>query len=127
MQQTQIVVWMMLTMKDQDSFLHELGDRIQATRKELGLTQTEFGKMLGLSQQVIADYEAGHRNIPVYTLARIAKALGTDIDELVKGKADKRKRGPAPKVQSLVERINRLPKTRQRFVVDMLENALQVR
>jgi len=127
MLETNVMVLVELSMKDQDNFLRDMGSRMQTARRELGLTQTEFGKMLNLSQQVVADYEAGHRNIPIYTLARIAEALGRDMNELVKGKTEQRKRGPAPKVQGLIERVHQLPKARQRFVVNMLENALQMR
>jgi hypothetical protein len=34
------------------------------------------------------------------------------------------KRGPAPKLQQQMDRIAKLPKTRQRFVMDMLDSML---
>ena len=47
---------LIVVMVDQKTFLVTLGQRIQARRKALGLTQAEFGKLVDLSQQVIADY-----------------------------------------------------------------------
>jgi transcriptional regulator with XRE-family HTH domain len=125
MQQTNTIVLVTIAMKDQHIFLNELGSRIQEYRKELGLTQTEFGKMLNLSQQVIADYEAGHRNIPIYTLANIAEALGVDISDLVNGKKYTRKRGPAPTLQKQLEVIQRLPKERRNAVMQVIEMAVK--
>lgn len=125
MQPTNTIVLVTFAMKDQQAFLEELGSRIQGFRKELGLTQTEFGKMLQLSQQVIADYEAGHRNIPVYTLANIAEALGVDVSELVNGRKGARKRGPAPTLQKQLEVIQRLPKERRKAVMQVIEMAVK--
>lgn len=34
------------------------------------------------------------------------------------------KRGPAPKLQQQIERIGQLPKTKQRFVMEMLDTVL---
>jgi hypothetical protein len=34
------------------------------------------------------------------------------------------KRGPAPKLQQQIERIQKLPKSRQRFVMEMLDTVL---
>ena len=35
------------------------------------------------------------------------------------------KRGPAPKLQQQIERITRLPKAQQRFVMQMIDTVLQ--
>ncbi len=40
-------------------------------------------------------------------------------------RAKSRKRGPAPKIQQQLERINALPKAQQRFVMQMIETVLQ--
>lgn len=115
-----------VVMTDQKTYLQELGQRICTRRKEAGLTQTEFGKLVSLSQQVIADYEAGNRNIPIFTLARMAEVLGVDVGELTGGEqAGQRKRGPAPRVQKQLEKIQALPKEKQKFVRQALDMALQ--
>ena len=117
---------LVIVMVDQKTFLVTLGQRIQARRKALGLTQADFGKLVDLSQQVIADYEAGNRNIPVYTLARMAEVLGMDVGELrEEHKPVGRKRGPAPLVQRQLEQIQALPKQKQKFVLQALDMALK--
>jgi transcriptional regulator with XRE-family HTH domain len=114
-------------MIDQKTFVQTLGQRIQSHRKAAGLTQTEFGKLLNLSQQVIADYEAGNRNIRAYTLARMAEVLGMNVGELQQGEKQPacRKRGPAPMVQRQLEKIQGLPKDKQKFVLQALDMALK--
>ena len=115
-------------MIDQDRYFRDLGERLAALRRDAGMTQTQLGKTVGLSQQMIAEYEAGTRkHIPLCRLIDMAEVLGVGVDDLVNvSNGQKRKRGPAPKVQQLVERIYRLPSSRQKFVTAMIENALQV-
>ncbi len=114
-------------MMDQKAFVQTLGQRLQTCRKAAGLTQTEFGKLLDLSQQVIADYEAGNRSIRAYTLARMAEVLGMDVGELQQGEKppEARKRGPAPMVQRQLEKIQGLPKEKQKFILQALDLALK--
>ena len=113
-------------MMDQKIFVQRLGKRIQTSRKAAGLTQTEFGKMLDLSQQVIADYEAGRRHIRAYTLARMAEALGIDVCDLQdEKKTENKKRGPSPIIQRQLEKIQTLPKEKQNFVLQALDMALK--
>lgn len=57
----------------------------------------------------------------------MATLFATTVDELV-GHAQQRqaaaKRGPLPKRQQRIEAIAQLPKTRQRFVTQMLDTVL---
>ncbi len=105
----------------------ELGQRIATTRKALGLTQTQVAEQLGISQQTFAHYEVGRLRIAVATLMPLAEILNTSADELVYGKAAKRinKRGPASKLQQQVEQVSQLPRTKQQFVMDMLDTVIQ--
>lgn len=47
------------------------------------------------------------------------------LDELVGETTQARKRGPTPKLQRQLEQISRLPRAKQRFVIEMLETVLQ--
>lgn len=115
-------------MIDQKTFFMDLGRRLAELRKEQGLTQGQMAERAQCSQQMIAEYEAGKRNIPVWRLLTIADALGVAVDDLLKDSGNgSRKRGPASKVERLADEIAKLPRTRQRFVVEMIENALRVR
>ena len=82
-------------------------------------------RILGLTQQMIASYEVGRRRVPVSLLPQIAETLAVSLEELL-GKKDVQpaKRGPAPKLQQQIERIQRLPRAKQRFVIEMLDTVL---
>jgi transcriptional regulator with XRE-family HTH domain len=105
-------------------FLAELGERIARRRKEQGLTQVQLAELLGISQQLVAFYERGERRIPVDVLPEAARLLGVSVEELLGLRPENGKRGPAPKLQQQLERISRLPRAKQRFVMDMLDTVL---
>lgn len=59
---------------------------------------------------------------PVSLLPAIAVALAVSVETLIGQKeAAPGKRGPAPKLQQQMERIQRLPRAKQRFVMDMID------
>jgi transcriptional regulator with XRE-family HTH domain len=115
------------TMTDEDKhFFVKLGQRVAALRNEQDLTQVRLAELLGISQQHMASFEGGRRKIPANLLPRLAQLFGITVDELlgVSGKPPQ-KRGPASKLQMQVEQISRLPKSKQRFVIEMLDTVIQ--
>lgn len=54
-----------------------VGKNIRTIRKERGLTQKELGKLLGVSQAAIGQFENANANLQFETVAKIAKALNT--------------------------------------------------
>lgn len=106
-------------------FLQELGQRVAELRKAQGLTQAALATLLGISQQLMASYEGGRRRIPVALLPTLAKHLAVSVEELLGVSNGSRKRGPASKFQRQLEQISRLPRAKQRFVVEMLDTVLQ--
>ena len=57
----------------------ELSLEIGGLRASLELTQTEFGRLVGMPQSTIARIEPGKQAPSVATLKRIAKATGTEL------------------------------------------------
>ncbi len=111
--------------KDEKAFFAQLGTRIAEVRKAQGITQAQLAEVLSVSQQTINAYEVGRRRMPVSSLPVIARHLGVSIEELLGDtSAAARKRGPAPKLQQQIERIQQLPRTRQRFVMEMIDTVL---
>ena len=109
---------------DEKAFFRQLGTRIAALRKEQGLTQVQLAETLGLTQQMIASYEVGRRRVPVSLLPALARALSTSLEALIGEKAPPAKRGPAPQIQQKIERLTRLPKAKQRLVMEILDGVL---
>ncbi|AOM42109.1 helix-turn-helix domain-containing protein [Xenorhabdus hominickii] len=56
-----------------------VGQRIQAKRKELGITATALAKQIGISQQQLSRYERGTNRINLAHLVAITKLLSTPI------------------------------------------------
>lgn len=107
------------------AFFARLGARVAELRKARNVTQVEMAQTLGVSQQTINSYEVGRRRIPVSALPRLARSLGVSIEELLGEDAGTAKRrGPTPKLQQQIERILELPRTQQRFVMQMLDTVL---
>ncbi len=57
-----------------------VGQRIRATRDEVGLTQLQLADRMEVSQPVIAALEAGRGNPTVGQLAAVAEALQVGLD-----------------------------------------------
>ena len=58
-------------LKDSETF----PEKIKAFRETLGLTQTEFGEVCGLSQKQISHYETGAEIPSLVSFARIIRAF----------------------------------------------------
>jgi len=110
--------------QDERAFFAQLGARIAELRKGADITQVQLAEFLGVSQQTVNAYEAGHRRMAISALPRLARLLGVSIEELIGEPAKPGKRGPTPIWQQKVERLSRLPKTQQKVVMEMLDGLL---
>lgn len=63
-----------------------LGKRIKVFREQLGISQSELGKQLGLTRASISQYELGAiKEMKMGQLIKMAKALRVDAEELATG------------------------------------------
>lgn len=90
-----------------------LGDRIRRHRLAKGLTQTELGQRIGISQRVVAYYELKGSSPPPEILVKIADVLDVSTDVLLGRKKTGRAgdREPARDVRRLrhLKRLDELP------------------
>jgi len=63
----------------------ELGKRVRARRKELGLSQIGLAEVCGLHFTFISTVERGERNLSLASLLAIADGLDVDPAEFVRG------------------------------------------
>lgn len=91
------------------------------------MTQTQLADTIGISQQTIAHYEGGKLRIAVALLPQLAILLAVSVEEIIgdKAPAAKGKRGPTPRLQRQVELIGLLARTKQKFVMEMLDAVIQ--
>ncbi len=112
---------------DERAFFVQLGLRIADLRKQHGITQIQLAETLDVSQQTINSYEVARRRVPVSALPTLATLFEVSVDELL-GKEDKQtsnKRGPASKLQKQLERVSSLPRSKQKFVIEMIDTVIQ--
>ena len=57
-------------------------NRIEQIRKERGIRQDEFAKLMGVSRQTISSLETGRYNPYIYLAYKIAKYFGMTIEEV---------------------------------------------
>ena len=112
---------------EERAFFAKLGARIADLRKAQGITQIQMAESLGVSQQTINSYEVARRRIPVSALPLMARMLAASVDELLGEpiKSAKGKRGPTPKLQQQMERVSLLPRSKQKFVIEMIDTVIQ--
>ena len=64
-----------------------IGERVGGIRRQLGLSQAAFARLLGVSRNTLAKAERGH--VPrAATLGRVARAGGVSVDWLMQGSRD---------------------------------------
>ena len=110
--------------QDEKEFFKAMGARIAQLRKDSSITQVQLAQAMEVSQQTVTSWEVGRRGVPVSAVPALARALGCTVETLVGEKAVPVRRGPAPKLQQHMERINQLPKPQQRFVMQVIESVL---
>jgi transcriptional regulator with XRE-family HTH domain len=63
----------------------QIGIRVRAARRDRGLTQDEFAEQIGVSRSAVAQWETGRAGQVTGNLARIAGALGVNVEYLMNG------------------------------------------
>ena len=109
---------------DDKQFFKELGSRVAQLRQQAGLSQQAVADQIGVAQQTLAHYEVARLRMPVSLLPKLAQLFGVPGDELLGLNSGAGKRGPTPKLQQQIERLHRLPKAKQKLVMEMLEGVL---
>ena len=59
--------------------------RLEGARAFTRLNQTEFGKLIGASQQSVSYYESGENEPDIATWLLISEVTGKTVDEIMRG------------------------------------------
>lgn len=59
-----------------------IGELVLEHRREHGISQREFGKMLGVTSQAVSKWERGVCCPDISLLPELSRILGVDINEL---------------------------------------------
>jgi transcriptional regulator with XRE-family HTH domain len=103
------------------------GQRLSDLRRSRGLTQQQLADLLDMSLKAVDYYERRARNPSLEFVRKAAEKLKVSVAELVgaDAKPERQRPGPAPKLQRQIEELRRLPRTKQRFVSELLDAVLQ--
>ena len=71
------------SLPDVDLHFASFGERLRELRKEKGLSQDEFAKMLGTSKQILSRYELGQRSPKIEQVSKYAEKLKVSVDYLL--------------------------------------------
>jgi transcriptional regulator with XRE-family HTH domain len=103
------------------------GQRLAALRKQRGWTQAELATRLKTTVKMVTYYEREAANPTSKTIESIAKVFGISSAEFMgepKTKANGHKPGPPSHIQQLTQRLAKLPRHKQKVVIEMLEGVL---
>lgn len=86
----------------------EINARFKAVRKKCGLTQAEFGKVLGLSASGVSDIEAGRRNVTEQHIIMLNHwdSYRINTDWLRTGEGEMFLPGPKSVLEEVSEKLN---------------------
>ena len=68
-----------------------LPQRIKADRESRKMTQTEYGKIVGISYSYLSNIESGRKQPTLETVNKLLKVLGVDsVEKLIENEFKKR-------------------------------------
>ena len=70
--------------KDKEKFLQNIGEKVKTARELKGLSQFQLGIEAEIPKNQIGRIERGEINTSIFTLKRIADALGIDVEMFVR-------------------------------------------
>lgn len=108
--------------------LDGFGTRLAALRQAKGMTQVELGEAVGVSNRVIAYYEADGAQPPGAMLVDLARVLKVSTGELLGLTPLSEKTSPrTARLLKRLQRIEELPPADQRAVLNLVDAMLDTR
>ena len=101
------------------------GERLRELRKAAGFTQSELATTVGTSQRMIAYYEAQGGNVSADVVAKLARALNVNIDDLVHGTNGKTSSSKQPpqdlRLLRKLRQVEKLPVKERKSVLQFID------
>ncbi len=74
--------------QQESAYLAQLGERVRAWRNGRSMTRKALATASGVSERYLAQLEAGHGNISVLLLRKVAQAMHVAVEDLVRENPD---------------------------------------
>lgn len=104
---------------NEKQFLIEMGQRVAARRKEMGLTQEQTAERMNVSLQTVSCVELGKKAIRPENLAKLCAVLETSADYLLLGRA------PTEKAERSNKKLASLSDSQLHMVDSLIDFFLQ--
>lgn len=107
-------------MREKKDINIKVGNEIRIAREKAGLTQEQFGEMVGLGTKNVSDIERGVAGITIATLKRICERLSISSDTILFGDQT------ANDVEYISERLERLSPEKFTAVLNFLNHIFEM-
>lgn len=102
--------------------IESFGERLAQLRKAAGYTQVEFAAEIGITQRMVAYYEAPSAPPPAHLLPQMAQALGVSVEVLLGiAPAARAKKLGNSRLERRLQAIEKLPPQEKRQVLQLLD------
>ncbi len=106
--------------------MQSFGERLAQLRKTAGYTQVEFAAELGITQRMVAYYEAPDAQAPAHLLPQMAQVLGVSVDVLLgMSKQCSPKRIATNRLERRLLEINKLDGKAKRQITQLLDSFIE--
>jgi len=103
-----------------------LNERIKELRKNLGLTQAEFGRRIGIVQGHLTGIESGKKSVTQKTLKVICATYGVSEEWLKTGNGEIFVQSPDKRAKRLIRFFNELSSEFQDYMLMQLQSLLDL-
>jgi len=100
------------------------GQRMARLRKDAGFTQRDLAAQLGISQRMVAYYEAQAEHPPTHIIPALAELLGVSADDLLGLRPLKPTRSANPTLWRRLRQIDKLPPRDKRQLLAVIDTFL---
>lgn len=102
--------------------MNNLGERIQALRKQLNLTQTQLADKIDISHTQMARYEIKGVQPPANVLEKLADIFDTTIDYLVRGDKSQKVQDSLKDAEIIKQfkQLDKLPDEEKKSILNVL-------
>jgi transcriptional regulator with XRE-family HTH domain len=94
-------------------FYRLVGDKVRSARIAAGLSQALLAELVGLTRSSVANLEAARQRTSLYHFVLIARALKTDVSDLLPDEPNPRVANSASDLQ---DKLADLPESAQEFI-----------
>lgn len=112
--------------KRRTTVVETFGERLAQLRRNAGFTQVEFAAEIGITQRMVAYYEAPGAQPPAHLLPQMAQALGVGIEVLLgMSPARRLKKTASNRLERRLLEIEKLDARAKRQITQILDTFIE--